>query len=398
MWGIIATIVGIAVAASVLTPRSLVADRRLLVGAAVTTAVLLIQTVLVVYAVKATSAPPDWTSPRLIANIGFAIEIGLLVGATEMIARYRDEPFAPLLSTPGALYILINGGASALAYYLLVLLDVDISEPLRTFAAGVAAMAFFRSALFNVRIGGADVPVGPNLILLTILKALDRAYDRERASPRSKIVRRIVGRLSFENIKNSLPALCFDLMQNLSSDETTAINTQVTQLSQSTAMDDQSKTLSLGLALLDLVGESTLQAAVNALGTFREVDRNLLLKLAVVKPGVVLSTLPKVCATLYEATPHDDSQPAFVPAPLADDLSMDSQVVLLVYQLVNYYGAQLVGVAANLVEASALSRPTPSPGGNAPGPVTPGPVTPLPDGSGANLTPPVQPGADEGGG
>lgn len=374
MWGIIGIIV---VAALALPPLVLwfgrersISERRLLFGVVVVTAILIVQTVLVVYAVRERAPPPDWTAPWVLANFGFAILIGLLVGATELIARFRDEPFAPLLSAPGSFYILINGGASALAYYLLFLLAPTIGEPLRTFTAGVAAMAFFRSALFNVRLGGVDVPVGPNLILLTILKALDRTYDRQRASPRSTIVRRIVGDLSFEAIKNSLPAICFELMQNLSSEETTAITTQITDLSQSTSMDDKAKVLSLGLALLNLVGETTLQAAVDTLGSsakaFRKVDSNLLVQLGLSEPEVVLETLPKICAALYDATPHDVDSPPFVAPPLPSELSSDSRVVLMAYKLVNYYGSELVSVAANLVETSAgagptLTSPSPSP-------------------------------------
>ena len=246
--------------------RSLARQRRLALAAAIAVVLILTQVILVVSDLTV----PDsggMTSPDALANFGFAVLIGLLVGSTELISRYRDEPFAPLISVPGVFYILINGGASALAYYLLRLLAPQIHEPVRTFTAGIAAMTFFRSSLFTVRLAGTDVPVGPNLVLLTVLKALDRAYDRTRAEPRSALIQSIMGNLAFDQIKNALPALCFDLMQNLSTDETTSINTQVTQLSQSTSMSDRSKSLSLGLALLNLVGEKTLRGAVETLGS-----------------------------------------------------------------------------------------------------------------------------------
>ncbi len=354
MWGIIIAIGILGVgAALVFNATSRGTDNKLLVSAAVVSAILACQIVLVAYDVMAQVPPPNWGEPWLVANFIFAVEIGLLVGATELIARYRDEPFAPLLSVPGVFYVLINGGASALAYYLLVLLEADIEEPLRTFTAGVAAMAFFRSALFNVRLGGQDVPVGPNLILLTLLRALDRTYDRERAAPRSKLLKRIVGHLKFERVKNSLPTLCTDLMQNLTQEETDDLNRQVTNLSQSTEMDDRSKMLSLGLALLDIVGEKTLKAAVDTLGTFSRVDESLLLQLGAPEPEIVLDSLPTICATLFETAPHDPDQKAFDPPPLPPSLSLESKVVLLVYQLVNYYGVELVAVAANLVQGSA---------------------------------------------
>jgi hypothetical protein len=362
MWWI--SIIGIALLAVVIptvagkgldTSEKESRDKKgLLYGQWAVVGILLIQVLLVARDLSGRAPPPNWGASWVVANFGFAIEIGLLVGATELISRYRDAPFAPLRSVPGALYILFNGAASALAYYLLVLLGPEMKEPLRTFTAGIAAMAFFRSALFNVRLGGADVPVGPNLILLTFLKALDRTYDRERAAPRSEQVKAVVGHLSFDRTKNSLPALCTDLMQNLSQDETNELNTQLTQLTQSTSMDDRSKMLSLGLALLDLVGETTLKAAVNTLGSganaFRPVDDDLLVSVAIPEPETVLETLPGICATLSAAAPHDASREPVVLFELSESLSPESRAVLLVYQLVGYYGDQLVRVAVNLVE------------------------------------------------
>ncbi|HEY1560202.1 MAG TPA: hypothetical protein VGF71_04850, partial [Caulobacteraceae bacterium] len=161
------------------------------------------------------------------ANYGFVIEIGLLVGGTEMISRYRDDPFAPLVSAPGLFYILINGGAAALAYYLMGPLNVRLTEPIKTLVAGVGAMAFFRSGVFMARVGGTDIPVGPNLVLQVVLQALDRTYDRQRAVPRSSSVTEIMRGVSFNQVKVSLPTLCFDLMQNVTAAETAAINSQV---------------------------------------------------------------------------------------------------------------------------------------------------------------------------
>jgi hypothetical protein len=233
-------------------------------------------------------------------------------------------------------------------------------------------MTFFRSSLFTVRLAGNDVPVGPNLVLLTVLKSLDRAYDRARAQPRSSVIKEIMGYVAFDQVKNALPALCFDLMQNLSPDEINSINTQVTQLSQSTAMSDRSKSLSLGLALLNLVGERTLRAAVATLGSsaqaFRQVDTALLTKLATAPPEVVLGTLPAICEALYQSSRNrsDVGPPQFTEHP---ELSTDSQVVLLLYQLVNFYGDQLVAVAANLVKTGAVATPPRNP------PTATGPVT-----------------------
>ena len=321
-------------------------------------ALLAVEAVFAVYAAVRDGISPtgDLSDQAIVANYGFAVGIGLSVGATELISRYRDEPFAPLISTPGTLYVLVNGGASALAYYLLFLLAPKMDEPLRVLTAGIAAMTFFRSALFNVRLPGStnDVPVGPNLVLLVLLKALDRTYDRSRAAPRSEVAKDIVGQLSFDQIKNALPALCFDLMQNLSTEEVASINTQVTSLSQSQEMSDQSKSMSLGLALLNLVGERTLRAAVAALGSsmkgFRKIDDSLNKALALAKPEDVLATLQPTCEALYLSDPSNDRNMLLPRIDLQQDLPVDSQVILLSYRLMNYYGYELVFAAAKLVK------------------------------------------------
>jgi hypothetical protein len=310
-------------------------------------------------------------------NYGFVIEIGLLVGATEMISRYPDDPFAPLLSVPGAFYILLNGGASALAYYMMFALHVPLGEPLRTLTAGLGAMAFFRSGLFTVRIGGNDIAVGPHLVLLVILQALDRTYDRQRAVPRSRAVTSIMGGISFDQVKEALPTLCFDLMQNVSEKEVSDLNTQISALAGSTAMTDEAKILSLGLALFNIVGERTLAAAVQALGSnvqgFTQVGQQMLVNLAKIEPEDVVRLLPKVCAEL--PAPRDPDSLGPLPDFTVDipGLAAESEALLILYKLVGYYGEQRVSVALGIL-ASQTPPPAPPPPGPAPAPPPPGPA------------------------
>lgn len=285
------------------------------------------------------------------ANYGFAIEIGLLVGGTEMISRYRDDPFAPLVSTPGLFYVLINGGAAALAYYLMVPLKVDLPEPLKTLTAGFGAMAFFRSSVFTARVGKTDIPVGPSLVLQVVLDALDRTYDRQRAVPRSNAVVEIMRSVPFDEVKEALPALSFSLMQNVTEKEVADIKQQVADLS-AASMPDETKILTLGLALINVVGEETLRAAVKALGNdakgFRGVSPQLLMDLAAVDPGLVTTTLPKVCAELPpEIEGH--APPDFTTEH--PNLTEESGAVLMLYKLVAHYGEPRVKVAIGVLAA-----------------------------------------------
>jgi hypothetical protein len=337
---------------------------RTKIGAVLLGLIIIIQAILVL---RYFSGTTDY----LTVNYGFVVEIGLLVGATEMMSRYRDDPFAPLLTIPGVFYMLINAGAAALAYYLMNLVRTPITEPLRTFAAGLGAMAFLRSGFFTARYGSTDVAVGPNQVLQVILQALDRAYDRQRAVPRSQAILDIMGGISFDQVKEALPTLCFDLMQNVSDSEVAGLNAQVRELSASTTISDDAKTLSLGLALINIVGEQTLRAAVEAMGRnaqgFRRVSGQMLIDLAGIDPDVVATMLPRVCAELpgLRRRPGTPAEPPPFGVDLPD-LTPESRAVLTLYKLAAYYGEQRVSAALGILTNSAPPLPPPPPGGRQP--------------------------------
>src|SRR5260370_15986304 len=46
----------------------------------------------------------------------YSVLLGALTGAAEVIARYRDEPFAATFSLPGVSYLIMNGALSGTAY------------------------------------------------------------------------------------------------------------------------------------------------------------------------------------------------------------------------------------------------------------------------------------------
>jgi hypothetical protein len=82
------------------------------------------------------------------ANYGFAAIIGVATGATELLSRYRDRPFAAVTSFPGAAYMLINAGAAVLALYLMIVWKVmEHNQVQRTLVAWL--------------FGDGGVPLGP---------------------------------------------------------------------------------------------------------------------------------------------------------------------------------------------------------------------------------------------
>jgi len=90
------------------------------------------------------STLPDGTAVAL---------LGGLVGASELISRYKDDPFAALKTWPGASYISINSAASVVALGLIHGYGwFGASRWTQILMAGVSAMAFFRRSLFVVRV------------------------------------------------------------------------------------------------------------------------------------------------------------------------------------------------------------------------------------------------------
>jgi len=208
----------------------------------------------------------EWCLVALAAGM-----IGLIVGAGELIARYRDAPGHALQTPAALLYMFINGLVAAGAFAL-----IDWANMLQlhgtangllweVLASGFGAMAFFRSSLFTMRIGDKDVSVGPAIFLQVLLSATDRGCDRARAEPRARAIRQIMDGVDFHRAAAALPDYCFKLMQNVSREEQQQFATVIAEL-RNAEMDDAAKTYTLGLALMNVVGQGVLSTAVDSLG------------------------------------------------------------------------------------------------------------------------------------
>jgi hypothetical protein len=196
---------------------------------------------------------------------------GALIGATELVARYRDAPFTALGTGPARFYIFVNALASLFAYVLIVNFDFAFGATtnkslVQALVASFGAMAFFRSSLFSMKVGETDVAVGPAIFFQVLLFATDRACDRERAQPRSALVAEIMQGVSFELARDALPSYCFELMQNVPASEQQQFRLVVDALASSAKMRDSIKSLNLGLMLMNVVGTQVLKAAVRTLG------------------------------------------------------------------------------------------------------------------------------------
>lgn len=295
-----------------------------------------------------------------------AFVIGAAFGATELLSRYKDDPGETLRSGSGLLYMAVNGGAAALAYWLMQVFDFHFGtqeglrrDVIQTAVAGLAAMAFFRTSFLNVRSGSNDISVGPNLILESFLQTIDRHHDRRMAAPRSKLAASIMNGVSFERAQFSLPEHCLSLMQNISPDEQAALGDSVKGIAEDPS-NDRAKSINLGLTLLNLFGEEVLRQAVETLGEsikgVSRLDLELISALAAADPGQVLDQLPAVCAALARSgsnqVPVDK-----VTSIKALSISEENKATLAVRLMVDHYGEGVVAPAlASLGRAKPLSN------------------------------------------
>lgn len=220
-------------------------------------------------------------------HIGRAISvmlIGAVVGAVEILSRYRDEPWIALRAPMALAYMFINAFASLFCYALLQTFDLNAEltlgqgdeagtvmnefgrSVLQVMIAGFSAMAFFRSALFTARVNGNDIAVGPGLIFQALLNATDRSVDRERAIPRATRIPKLMASVDFEKASLALTAFCFGSMQNVSAAEQLSLREQIATISDQKTMERSVKSHLLGLLLVNLVGFRVLEEALKSLG------------------------------------------------------------------------------------------------------------------------------------
>lgn len=198
--------------------------------------------------------------------------LGAMIGFVEILARYKDAPFKVAFSYPGTLYIGINAGVAGIALWGVRLFGIEFgSDPswsaeakrwLQVGLSGLSAMTLFRSSLFNFRVDEQDVSVGPNAILQILLVAVDKEVDRLRGAQRARVVEDAMDGINFRDAVLNLPPVVLSLMQNLTDRDRNAILNSVKEVLQSKA-PERSKTMTLGLSMINIVGEDILKAAID---------------------------------------------------------------------------------------------------------------------------------------
>ncbi len=208
---------------------------------------------------------------------GASFAFGALVGASEILSRYRDEPLQTISSRYGAAYLALNGAISVIAFLLLDRYSVQIFPTLGNdlfllaVVGGFGAMAVLRSKLFTFRAAdGTEYAIGPAIVVETILQSIDRKIDRHRAAQRlNKVFNALSGQTDFNRTAQFLEASLLSF-QNLTSDDKAEIAGIIDEYRKETDWPASLKIMAVGFAFLTIAGEDNFERVVQRLKQFLE--------------------------------------------------------------------------------------------------------------------------------
>jgi hypothetical protein len=219
------------------------------------------------------------TASRLY-EVGGVLLLGMAVGFTELVSHYRDEPWRTSVTTPGLVFIAFNGAAAMAALALLHHFPAVLHRPddrvVTSLAAGTGAMVVLRSKLFSVRqADGTDVAFGPAFIVDTMLAAVNRDVDRNRARRRSTLVSRCASALRNHDYTEAYPYLMTSLhaFQNMEADAAKRLLDALKALADDPQLKrntDRLRFMMAGYSVLTEYGERTFEAVFAALVTYLE--------------------------------------------------------------------------------------------------------------------------------
>lgn len=209
--------------------------------------------------------------------------LAALVAVSELVARYKDNPSRALITGPAIGYVALNGAIGMAALYLLEVFAPEIfglegcdpKAPSATceqgwlgmvLAAAFGSLAVMRSAFARVTIQGEELGVGPSAIIEILQRALDREVDRQRAFRRMDELPSALRDMPLDIVNTTLPAICVELMQNLSAEEKKALDQRI-KLVPELKIHEKMRPLIVALILQEYVGKDVLVRAVDKILT-----------------------------------------------------------------------------------------------------------------------------------
>jgi len=200
--------------------------------------------------------------PEILYGI-IAFVIGCLAALAELLSRYRN--FRQICSIRASrVYLLINGFAAIFAYAFVVQFNIGQSGLLRVILAGTSSLVILRSSFASIKVGNKNIEAGIGAILQVFLSSADRSFDQRRSNEELSAIENVMKTVNFDKAKLALPTTCFTIMKNVSQDEQDRISADVKKLSSSN-LDNNTKSINLGILLTNVTGLPLLEKAVQVL-------------------------------------------------------------------------------------------------------------------------------------
>lgn len=213
--------------------------------------------------------------------LGLSVIFGAMVGASEIMSRYRDEPFRAIFSPPGRVYMLLNGVVSASAYLLLlkyrasVLPALNSDNLMTSVVAGFGAMMFLRSKLFSFRTeGGETFSVGPDAVLSTFLNSVNRRVDRFLSYIRQEIVYDEAIAILRPGEAPDFLAIYLTAFQNLTADEKKELADDIQAVLNRPTLDPTLKLMAISFGFMNLGGYRNFRALMALLRKYQSRPPN----------------------------------------------------------------------------------------------------------------------------
>ena len=200
--------------------------------------------------------------------------VGVVVGAVEILQRYRDAPFRAACNVWGIAYVVLNAAVSYGAFWVLYhwggSAASDASgetDPLHLLGlsagAGFGGAALIRARLATVRLpSGQEFGFGPVIVIETLLSVVDRQLDRQLAAERYHTVHKLMKGIDFDRAKERLPKELLLAMQSVPEVEAAQLARPIDEMDRMDDLSSQDKSYLLGYYLLDLVGKDFLASVL----------------------------------------------------------------------------------------------------------------------------------------
>lgn len=189
------------------------------------------------------------------------------VSYIELLSRY-NKPHIILQRSSSIIYIVVNGVAGILGYYLILRYNIlETNDRVLIIAASISSSLFImRSSLSKIKTKSGDTfDIGLAPIIDVLLRWSEREFDRISANGDLKSIHDIMNGLEFEEIFSDLPEVCLDKMESVDANVSSQLAKEVAMIRNKTTQIQATKSILLGNKIASIAGIDLLETGVEIL-------------------------------------------------------------------------------------------------------------------------------------